>query len=370
MSFHTRETTGQPVDSRGQCYIRRPKGVIVDSNVYYASTADGVRKAVWKVMDAVEARSLLPAGMDVLLKINLTWDFVRPGVDSSPWVVEAVASYLQGHVGQIWLGESSQVLVDASRAFLRTGMSEVARRLDLRWHNFSENNWVPVEEQGLRFFIPEICTRMPVVSIPVVKTHYRTTISAALKNLYGCLDDNRHNYHYRLADYLTAVNTRIPVVLTVADGTVSLQGNGPKPGIPIQTDFTAASTHRVALDRSLALTMGFDPGEIGIIRAADGLVDGEADSREIALPPMSEVPRFHFIPARPNFVARVEKRLRGKRQGPGKDGPLMGPLKLGAKFWYRLSYRLFGQRRDAVRWISDSPYGAQWSGLPESGGER
>jgi uncharacterized protein (DUF362 family) len=343
----------------------RVEGRAVDSNVYYASAREGVSTAVGKVLEAVDARNLLPAGMDILLKVNLTWDFVRPGVDTSPWVVEAVASHLRDHVGRIWLGESSQVLVDATRAFGVTGMREAAERQGLIWHNFSEHDWVPVRSGDLEFSIPEICTRMPVVSVPVVKTHYRTTISAALKNLYGCLDDNRHNYHCRLSDYLTAVNDRIPVVLTVADGTVSLEGNGPKPGTPRQTDFVAASTHRVAMDQSLARLMGFDPRAIESVARAAGVVDGPVSTEDVALPPLPEVPRFSFTPPRPNFVARVERRLRGSRDCPGSDGPLMGPLKRGARLWYRLAYRLTGQDREAARWIESCPYGPQWAGRPE-----
>jgi uncharacterized protein (DUF362 family) len=343
------------------------EGRNVDGSVYYASTREGVTRAVFDVMDAVQARMLLPEGMDVLLKVNLTWDFVRPGVDTSPWVVEAVASYLKGHVGRIWLGESSQVLVDATRAFEVTGMRQAAERHNLLWHNFSEHDWVPVEAGGISFSIPEICTRLPVVSVPVVKTHYRTTISAALKNLYGCLDDNRHNYHYRLADYLTAVNERIPVVLTVADGTVSLEGNGPKPGTPRRTDFVAASTNRVSLDTSLARLMGFDPGAVETIQSARGRVDEDESFDEVALPPLEGVPRFDFQPPRPNFVARVERRLRGSRSGPGTDGALMGLMKRGAKVWYRLAYRLSGQNREAARWVRSCPYGPQWAGEPEEG---
>lgn len=339
----------------------------MDGNVYYASTRQGVTRAVHAVLEAAQARMLLPRGMDVLLKVNLTWDFVRPGVDTSPWVVEAVASYLKDHVGRIWLGESSQVLVDADRAFEATGMASAAKRHGLLWHNFSQHDWVPVDAGDISFSIPEICTRLPVVSVPVVKTHYRTTISAALKNLYGCLDDNRHNYHYRLADYLTAVNERIPVLLTVADGTVSLEGNGPKPGTPRRTDFVAACTNRVSLDTSLASAMGFDPGTIETISSARGRVDEEEPFEEVALPPLREVPRFEFVPPRPNFVARVERKLRGRRSGPGADGPLMGLMKRGAKIWYRMAYRLSGQSREAARWIESCPYGPQWAGIPEEG---
>ena len=322
-------------------------------------------------MERIDWKSMIPRGEDVLLKINLTWDFLRPGVDTGPWVVEGLAGVLSEHAGRIYLGESSQVLVNATRALKRTGMAAVAERKGLVWHNFSDHEWVERDMDGIQFSIPEICTRMPVVSVPVVKTHYRTTISAALKNLYGCLNDGRHNYHYRLADFLTRVNEEIPVAFTLADGTVSLEGSGPKPGTPKRTDFLAISTDRVALDASLARLMGFDPECIETISRADGRVGSTNGIVETPLPPLEAVPSFRFLPARPNFVARVEKKLRGgreRRKGPASDGALMQVMKTGAKLWYNLAYYLLGQSREARRWVIESPYGAQWTGAPEADG--
>jgi uncharacterized protein (DUF362 family) len=335
--------------------------------VFYASTRQGVAQAVNTMLDALGWEDILPAGEDLLLKVNLTWDFIRPGVNTSPWVVEAISRRLKKRSGTIYVGESSQVLVNATRAFAVTRMKDVAERNGLVWHNFSDNNWERVRLDGLDFGIPAICLRMPVISIPVVKTHYRSGISVALKNLFGCLDDNRHNYHYRLADYVTAVNRVIPVAFTIADGTVSLEGNGPKPGIPKQTDFIAGSLDRVALDYSIAGVMGLDPASVETTRRAEGKAGSFIDLEEVALPPMEKIPSFDFTTASPNFVARIEKRFRGARisDEPSSDGPLMGLLKMGAKRWYRLAYHLFGQGREARQWIADNRYGSQWAGMPE-----
>ena len=335
--------------------------------VLYASTTEGVGKTVRRLMEAADWRNIIPKNRDILLKVNLTWDYVRPGVDTSPWVVEAFADLVKDHVRDIYIGESSQILVDADRAFRVTGMKAAAERQGLIWHNFSKHRWVEEEVDGLTFSIPEICTKMPVISIPVVKTHYRSVISVALKHLYGCLDDNRHNYHYRLADYVVAVNSLIPVILTLADGTFSLEGNGPKPGIPKKTDFLAASTDRVALDYSVSQVMGIDPLSVETTVKANGRIGSFKDIEEVCLTPLKEPPRFSFVKARPNFVARIEGFLRGgkERNEPGSDGPLIGIMKYGAKKWYNFAYSLFGQKRQAKKLIHENVYGPQWTGQPE-----
>ncbi len=335
--------------------------------VYYASTEDSVRNAVYAILDAIEWKSILPAGEDILVKINLTWDYIRPGVDTSPWVVEAFVEKVSSHVGRIYLGESSQILVNATRAFEVTRMKDVAERQGLIWHNFTENEWVPQKVGDLEFSVPEICLRMPVISIPVVKTHYRSVISVAMKHLYGCLDDNRHNYHYRLTDYITAVNSVIPVLFTLADGTVSLEGNGPKPGIPKQTDFVACSKDRIAMDYSMAGVMGIDPLSVPSTVAGNGSIGSYQELEEVCIPPLSNVPQFDFVKPEPNFVAKVESRIRGnkKQTSPGSDGFLIPVMKQGAKRWYNHAYYLLGQNREARRWIKENKYGPQWDGIAE-----
>ncbi|MCK5785595.1 MAG: DUF362 domain-containing protein [Candidatus Sabulitectum sp.] len=335
--------------------------------VLYTSTDTGVDKAVGRILDSFPWREFLPEGRPVLVKVNLTWDYLRPGVNTSPWVVEALCRRLKEHTGQIYLGESSQILVDASKALRVQRMDAVVERQGLIWHNFSDNPWKEVTVNGLTFGIPDICTKMPVISVPVVKTHYRSVISVALKHLYGCLNDGRHNYHYRLSDYVVAVNKAIPVKFILADGTVSLEGSGPKPGIPKQTDFLALSTDPVALDHSVAKVMGLDPGKIDSIQKGNGEVGTCADVENVCISPLTEVPSFNFKPAEPNFVAKVEKKLRGKKKEkeiPG-DGPFIGVMKAGAKRWYNLSYSIFGQKREAEEWKKSLPYGPQWLGEPE-----
>jgi uncharacterized protein (DUF362 family) len=336
--------------------------------VLYTSTDTGVDRAVGRLLSNIPWQELLPAGEDVLLKINLTWDYLRPGVNTSPWVVEALCRRLKEHTGRIYLGESNQILVNASKALRIQRMDEVARRHGLIWHNFSENNWKQVTVDGLTFGIPKICTEMPVVSVPVVKTHYRSVISVAMKNLYGCLNDGRHNYHHSLADYVVAVNRAIPVKFILADGTVSLEGNGPKPGTPRKTDFLALSTDPVALDYSVSGVMGICPNSVETIQKGNGQVGCCDDVENVCISPLTEVPSFHFKQAEPNFVARVERRVRSKRKqnSEQKDGPLIGVMKAGAKRWYNLSYCIFGQKREADKWKNSLPYGPQWRGEQEN----
>jgi len=335
--------------------------------VLYTSTHSGVDHAVGRLMDSIPWQEMIGRGEDVLVKVNLTWDYLRPGVNTSPWVVEAVCRRLKEHAGRVYIGESSQILVDASKALRVQRMDSVVERQGLIWHNFSEHKWEAVTVNGLTFGIPEICAEMPVISLPVVKTHYRSVISVAMKHLYGCLNDGRHNYHHRLADYTVAVNKAIPVKFILADGTVSLEGNGPKPGLPKRTDFVALSTDPVAMDYSISRVMGIDPQSVETVRMGNGQAGSYENVEDVCIPPLESVPSFHYKPAEPNFVAKVESRIRGKKKQATvhKDGPFIGMMKMGAKHWYNLSYSIFGQKNEAEQWKKSLPYGPQWRGEPE-----
>ena len=88
-------------------------------------------------LEAAEWKSVLPAGADVALKVNLGWDLFLPGSITSPLVAESLILELQSHVGRIVMVEADQVLEDVERAFHDSGMAEVCRRTGVEWLNMS-----------------------------------------------------------------------------------------------------------------------------------------------------------------------------------------------------------------------------------------
>jgi uncharacterized protein (DUF362 family) len=330
--------------------------------------AGGVRGALRRALDAVEWTRLVPRGADVALKVNLGWDLFIPGSITSPLVVEALIETIRGHVGRIHLVESDQVLEDIEKAFRRSGMAEVCRRTGAHWINMSRAETVRVaapENKVLKTVdVPRILREAVLITVPVMKTHGKTRITGALKNQFGCLSKARHAYHLVLDDVLADLNRVLRPALAVLDGTIGLEGNGPKSGRPRVADLILASSDPVALDAVQALCMGFDPVQIGHLAASAARGVGVADPRRIEIRGQDpERVRVAFAPPRQNAVAAVETLLRRSALQRLVFGtPVFDACLVGAKQYYRLWTALRARRHWALA-RAHPVYGPQWRAL-------
>jgi uncharacterized protein (DUF362 family) len=316
-------------------------------------------------MEDAHWREHITRGADVALKVNLGWDVFLPGAVSAPWVVEGVIQTMRDHVGRIYLVESNQVVVDVERVLRQTRLDEVCRRHDVEWVNMSRGRFVLTKDPSrlaLReVYIPEILTRSELITLPVMKTHNKSTITGAIKNQWGCLQTLRHNYHLVLSEALVDLNTMLKPRFAVMDGTIGLEGDGPKSGRPKEVGLVLASSDIVALDATAAQIMGFDPAQIAHIQLCAHHNLGVADPQqiEIAGEQIRDV-RTPFAPARHNAVSWLELFL---RQSTVRrlvfDTPLFNLMCWGARRYYDLwELRLGRKLREQV--LQNSPYAAQW----------
>lgn len=322
-----------------------------------------VQSSVRRLLEAMDWTSRIPAGADVALKVNLTHDMLMPGSNTSPWVVEGVVQAIRERVGTITLTDADQVLIKVATAFRRSGLGPIVEKYGLKFHNLSSGPYEIVERklrgETFRFKYPEFLRNVTTITLPVLKTHFRCMLTGALKNQYGCLEDSRHNFHDQLAQYICLVNAEVRPALSLMDGTVGMEGDGPKSGIPRVCDLLLGSADPVALDTAAARVMGFDPQQIEhiVLCHQEGL--GRMD--EIRYPGLDpgEV-RLNFQPPRENFVARIEGRLR-HAPGAGKifSGGLLTFFSLGAKLWYRIWYYILTGRRRRNK-ILKTRYGPQF----------
>src|SRR6266540_3332293 len=155
-----------------------------------------VRSAVRRCLEAVAWKQVIPAGAPVAVKVNLGWDLFIPGSITSPLVAEALILELRGHVGKICMIEADQVLENIEGAFVRSGMAAVCRRTGVTWVNLSREPGEVRRFPGNRVLreiaFPRVLRESLLVTVPVMKTHAKTTITGALKNQWGCLPTMRH----------------------------------------------------------------------------------------------------------------------------------------------------------------------------------
>ena len=327
---------------------------------------ESVPAAVREAMELAQWRQYISSGADVSLKVNLGWDMLIPGSITSPWVVEGIIQTIRDEVGDIYVVESDQVLVDIEKAYRMSQVEQVCRRYNVPFINMSKGGYERVPLEGGLVFdhinVPEILLHTEMITVPVIKTHDKTGLTGPIKNQWGCLDENRHNYHLVLNDALVDINRVFRPRFAVLDATVGMDGDAPKSGRPRIVGRVLAAGDFVALETVQAEIMGFDSSSSLHIQncAAHGLGTADLAQIEMAGDDYRDL-NYHFMPARHNFVSVVELLLRKSALRPLMfDTPLFDVYCWGAKVWYWLWYYLGKgyKLRDSI--LNDPLYGPQW----------
>jgi uncharacterized protein (DUF362 family) len=334
----------------------------VQSAVAVFDVSRGIRRAVQQALDAVDWRSSVKEGMPTCFKVNLTHDLLLPGAIVCPAVTDASYEYMRPYLGEVVLAETSQVVTDADKAYRTSGYERRFEALGVPWHNMTHHGWTAREIDGERLFIPDIVQSHQVINLCVMKTHFRSTISGALKNFWGFLESGREKFHGDLARKIAQIHSLIPSRLHIMDAVVAMEGNGPKSGRPKEVGLILASRDPVALDAVAARLMGFDPDAIEHIQvcAERGLGVGDFEKIELIGNAAQRSP-MAFVPAKENFVARIESKMKRTRsEGRGLEGKPLQILSFGARMWYRFSYHAFGTKRRVDRFLKQTVYQGAW----------
>ncbi len=336
------------------------------STVSIIRIKNGVHDAVREAMELARWKDFISPGADVSLKVNLGWDLFLPGAVTSPWVVEGVIQTIKEHVGSIFVVESDQVVVDVEKALRQTRIDVVCRQYGATWVNMTNMEFrsVPMPN-GMAFDeirVPEILLRTKLITIPVLKTHNKTTITGAIKNQWGCLPKLRHNYHLVLNEALADINNAVTPKFAVMDATVGLEGDSPKSGEPRVVDRILASGDFVALDTVAAKIQGFDPLDIRHIQNCHSLELGVGNPDQIDVVGDDDLSlNLNFKPARHNLVSWVELALRKSfMKWLFFDTPIFQICCWGARLWYYGWYYLVRGRRMRDSIINNTGYGEQW----------
>ena len=106
-----------------------------------------------------------------------------------------------------------------------------------------------------------------IFNLPKLKTHHMAGVTAAVKNLFGCVSGlNKAFSHVRYGDrgadferLLLELTDVLPPVVSLIDGVTAMHGNGPVGGKPYQLNLLAASRSTAALDTAVYHTLGLKP---------------------------------------------------------------------------------------------------------------
>lgn len=267
-----------------------------------------VISAVHEAMRLADWKTFITPGADIALKPNLGWDKLIPGAISAPWVIEAVILMIQDYVNHIYLVESDQVVCSADEALKVTKLDEICYQYGIPWVNMSRGEFLEFKGKDRLVLkqvkIPKILFEAELITLPLMKTHNKTTITGALKNQWGCLEELRHNFHPVLSEALVDVNYLTQPRFAIMDATIALEGNGPKSGISKEMNLVLASGNIVGIDATAARIMGFDPKTISHLLLCEENGFGSLNPQVIG--ESIEEHKTSFIPAKHNLVSLAE----------------------------------------------------------------
>jgi uncharacterized protein (DUF362 family) len=241
---------------------------------------------VFKALDLIDYRKALAGYDKVLIKVNFITD--KPwdtGATTDPIVVEAIIKKLGDLPVKVYVVESDATITSADKAFEVTGMKDMCSRNGVEWLNLryvkdKVELAIPNGEVLKSITVPRLVTESAVISAAKLKTHVNTTVTLGMKNMFGLLPDKfKGKYHMKgISKVIVDINTVLKPALTVIDGFVGMEGQGPIDGTPVQMNLIIAGTDPVATDATAARVMGINPYEVTHIRKAyeKGLGKSEA----------------------------------------------------------------------------------------------
>jgi uncharacterized protein (DUF362 family)/Pyruvate/2-oxoacid:ferredoxin oxidoreductase delta subunit len=204
-------------------------------------------------------RAFVNKGSRALLKPNLLYGkSPEKAVTTHPSVVRGVIQIVREAGGVPVIGDSPSV-GSLIRAAEKAGIKAVADEMECPLVEFNRPV-VPSKREGSIFKQLEIDQAIldadVIVNLPKWKTHTQMVVTLGVKNLFGCVPGPRKPlWHLRagesqkiFAQILLDIYRVVQPSLTILDGVVGMEGNGPGSGDPIPLGLILASRDALSVD--------------------------------------------------------------------------------------------------------------------------
>jgi uncharacterized protein (DUF362 family) len=246
--------------------------------VVVARTNHGLGKAVKQAIELLGGiNKFIKPGESVLLKPNL-FNIQPPetGCTTDLTIVSATAELLIEQGNYCIIGECP-----ATASYTRPEMVYKAHKIQ----EFCESTGIemrvldrdsPVKRttEGKvldTFHFPETATKNPIINFPKLKTHSLTTLTCAVKNIFGLQQGGIKAHHHvtvgndpeafshLLLDLYTAIEPQIR--LNIVDAHIAMEGEGPAAGEPVPLGLIIAGEDAIAVDLVASAIIGWKPQE-------------------------------------------------------------------------------------------------------------
>ena len=318
--------------------MNKVKVAAVKADDYSADNIAGCIDAALRLLGGMN--QFVQAGDRVLLKPNMLEGMPSEcAITTHPEVVRAMIRQVKTLGGFPVVGDSPGV-TGTLKAAEKCGILSVCQEENVELVPFERTVEFPFPD-GLtikKFQLAEALTQVnKVVSLSKMKTHTFMGMTGATKILFGCIVGmQKAQFHLRMqqrrefAGMLIDLANLIKPVLSIVDGVVGMEGNGPRNGRPFKAGVILAGTNCFAVDIVMAEMMGLAPESlpVAVLSLERGLTPSFAG---IDLVGNGRGIRRHF--AAPRSMMSLEDRVPAWLAGWGKKRltarPQIGPNCIG-----------------------------------------
>lgn len=260
----------------------------------------------------------------VFIKPNLVSDnkeYIDQGANTDIRIIEGVLKYLSKFKNlKIYLGESETGTKvkgrKLSKALDLMGVNMLHDKYEFQTINltYDEKIIVKIPEAMILSQVEmgkSIMSSDLIINLPKIKTHKYSTITCALKNMFGAIPDPlrityHENIHQVLADLYRLWGNKMFII---TDGIVAMEGSGPLYGTRVNLGVIYFAQNPIYNDVVAAKIMSIPTREIKHIQLANDNERFDLENIEISGDVRIDEIRKKFQRANRNLFVRIEGKL-------------------------------------------------------------
>ena len=243
-------------------------------------TFDGIEEAAHRVIKQIGGMAAVLQGAKVaILKPNfVAGRSAETGSTTSFALLKAVAEEVQACGAEPVLCEMPGTEFDREATYTILGVEQFCEANGIRILRIDpegdELDWVELRPAGAkklrRFSIPRILNEACLINLPVLKTHVVSTMTLSMKNPMGILPrtDSRLMHTLGIDQCIVDMNRGIRPDLTIVDGSVGQDGEGPLYGDRADLQVLIAGRDSLAVDLVCCQVVGIKPQDIPHLKLA------------------------------------------------------------------------------------------------------
>ena len=243
-------------------------------------TFDGIEAAAHRVIEQIGGMESVMCGAKIaILKPNfVAGRNAETGSTTSFALLKAVAEEVRACGAEPVLCETPGTEFDRDATYTILGVEQFCQEHGIRILKVDpeggEQDWIELRPEGAKrlrhFRVPRILSEARLINLPVLKTHVVSTMTLGLKNPMGILPrpDRRAMHTFGIDQSIVDMNRGIKPDLTIVDGSVGQDGEGPLYGDKADLQVLVAGRGSLAVDLVCCQVVGVKPRDIPHLKLA------------------------------------------------------------------------------------------------------